>query len=102
MATAQTTEGTPEKVPALCSKCGVNPRADENGNNPWCKACRAEYQREYEQTRLARKERHGWALGVKAMRELLAAEFDRLGFSTFSAIEVRDLIRNAPGPTLPD
>jgi len=86
----------------LCSKCGDNPRADGDSNNPWCKECRAEYQRNYERLRLLKQERHGYAQGISDMRELLAGEFDRLGFAEFSAIEVRDLIRNAPGPKLPD
>lgn len=106
MANQQTTTSGPTNaqngtVP-LCTKCSERPRAAGDGNNPWCKECRAEYQRDYEQRRLAMKEKHGYALGVKDMRELLAAEFDRLGFSQFSAIEVRDLILRALGPKLPD
>lgn len=94
MATAQTAQ--------LCPKCGVNPRGEGSETNPWCKECRAAYQREYEQNRLARKESKGFALGVQAMRDLLCEEFHKLGFSRFEAFEIRDIIRNCAGPKLPD
>lgn len=98
MATAQQNQ----KPPVLCSRCGQNPRVDADSTNPWCTDCKTKYQREYEQTRQAMKERRGYQLGVTAMRELLAREFDRLGFASFNALEVRDLILQAPGPKLPD
>lgn len=106
MTDQQTTASGPPNTPAqtvpLCTRCKVNPRGAGSDTNPWCNECRAAHKREYEQTRLAMKERHGYALGVSAMRDLLALEFDRLGFGMFSAVEVRDLILQAPGPKLPD
>jgi hypothetical protein len=96
-------EGAGTEPLRMCSKEGCpNPRADADNSNPWCKEHRAEYQREYERTRLAKKERHGYAEGIRAMRELLASEFDQLGYSQFTAMECAILIRNAPGPKLPD
>lgn len=94
--------GTPAAGPApLCSKCGKNPRADADGTNPWCKECRAAYQRDYEDRKMARKESRGFALGVQAMRADLARRFGELGFSSLEAWEVRDAILQAPAPQIP-
>lgn len=88
---------------ALCSKDGCsNPRADADNNNPWCKEHRAEYQRDYQARQLARKERHGWALGVQAMRDCICEELNRLAFSSFEGREIRDIVRQMPGPKLPE
>lgn len=85
----------------LCSKCGKNPRAEPNGTNPWCKECRAKYQREYQETKKEMAKGKGFAAGVAAMKECLAEEFDRLGSGMFSGYEVGYLIRQAPGPAMP-
>lgn len=87
---------TPEK----CSRCEKD--LDTKGYPKWCKTCRNAYKREYESLRTQMGEGRGFAAGVTAMRRLLAAEFDKLGFGQFSAVEVRDLILQAPGPKLPD
>lgn len=94
-------DSKPAEAAPRCSRCGKNPRAAADSNNPWCKECRAEYQREYEDRRLARKESKGFALGVAAMRAELARRFGELGFSSLEAWEVRDAILQAPAPPIP-
>lgn len=93
--------GSTTGLPAMCSKCGARPRAYGDSTNPWCKECLAEYKREYEERRLARKESRGFALGVQAMRADLARRFGELGFSSLEAWEVRDAILQAPAPQIP-
>ena len=83
-----------------CSRC--EKALDTSGYPKWCKTCRAAYKREYEALRTQMGEGRGFAAGVVAMRTLLAQEFDRQGFANFNALEVRDLILQAPGPKLPD
>jgi len=52
----------------LCSKCGKELRA--SGKDPWCKTCRAAYQREYQNGRSER----GFSAGAEAMRSALRAK----------------------------
>ena len=40
----------------------------------------------------------GFVNGVKAMRDLLAGEFQAQGLGSFTGIEIAALIRQAPGP----
>jgi len=86
---------------ALCSKCGENPRADDDGTNPWCKPCRAKYQKEYQEGKLGRERSKGFAAGVEAMRNLLVDEFDKIGSGYFTGTETAVLIERAPGPPIP-
>lgn len=61
---------------ALCSKCGKQPPAS---NHTYCKACKAEYQREYTEGIEARVSeraaREGWAAGAEAFRAAVVGEF---------------------------
>ena len=82
----------------LCTKCGTNPRATEAGNNPWCKECRAAYQKSYSDAKAKMTESRGFAAGVTAMRWALARRFESFGRGMFSGLEVADVIRKAPGP----
>jgi hypothetical protein len=96
MATAET------KV-ALCSKCGKNPKAgDEKDANPWCKECRAEYQREYKQRENWRAERRGIIRGIQAMREATAAYFAQWNGRPFMGGEVSAVVMQLPGPAVAD
>lgn len=73
---------------------------DTEGYPKWCKACRKTYRAAYDDMQLSRKERAGFAAGVRQTKEILAAEFDRLGSGNFSGYEIAALILQAPGPTL--
>lgn len=89
------TEGASK--PDMCSRCGIG-KVSGDGTPRWCPDCKASYQREYRALKDGRAERKGFSAGVVAMRERLAEEFDRLGSGGFSAYEVAELIRRAPGP----
>ncbi len=78
----------------MCSKCKGG--LDTEGYPRWCKGCRAKYQKDWKQTREALT----FGDGIAAMRELLANEFQNQGGGSFSGYEIRDLIMQAPGPTL--
>ena len=65
----ETSTGT--AAASLCSKCGTNPRGAKHG---WCNQCKAEAQTQYERDRESMVEARGFALGVKAMRDLLLVE----------------------------
>lgn len=82
----------------ICSKCKAV--LDTTGNPKWCKACRAAYQRDYQDGKTERGEAKGYARGVRAMRDLLADEFGKQGGGMFSGDECALLIRQAPGPKL--
>jgi hypothetical protein len=79
-----------------CSKC--NATLDTIGYPKWCKACRANYRREYEDEKQERLGKKGYARGVEDLRDLLAGEFDRLGSGNFSGAECAYLIRQVPAP----
>lgn len=83
---------------ALCSKCEENPRADEDSSNPWCKPCRAKYQKEYQADKLTRERAKGFAAGVEAAMKSIAAEFFRGGNAMVSCQEVAAVIEQAPRP----
>ena len=87
---------------ALCSKCGENPRADEDSNNPWCKPCRAKYQKEYQDGKVTRATAKGFAAGVDAAVKTLAHEFGRGGSAMVSCQEVAAVIERAPRPRMPE
>jgi hypothetical protein len=82
----------------LCSKCGENPRADSDSNNPWCKQCRAKYAKEYQENRLQQATAKGFAAGVDAAVQSLAAEFGLHGGAHVTCSEVAQVIQAAPRP----
>lgn len=92
----------PAKVEALSSPAGVCSKCteplDTAGSPPWCKACRAKYQRDYKAIRAEMTESRGYAAGVSAMREHLAKRFEHLGAGSFSGAEVAYLVRQSKGP----
>jgi hypothetical protein len=83
-----------------CAKCGIRPAGAPagQGGNKWCNECRAQWQRDYQDTRITMANNKGFYEGVKAMRDLLAQEFERLGWGAFTGDEIALLIRQAPGP----
>ena len=83
----------------LCSKCKS---AKVTGDNKprWCGPCKTKYHREYAAVKEGRAERRGFTAGVAAMRACMASEFERLGSGRFAAVEVAELILQAPGPKL--
>ena len=86
----------------ICSKCNERPRYDESGSNPWCKECRAAYQKEYVAGLHKQNAQQSFARGVKAMREFVASEFDRLGLGQFNGMEAAEYIRGATAPKFED
>ena len=82
----------------ICSKCKKNPAADQDGTNPWCKDCRAAYQREYSASLEDRAERRGLRRGIDAMRDAAAANLKFYGGAHFSGIEAAALVKRMPGP----
>ncbi len=81
----------------VCSKCGLSPRMDPNGTNPWCKQCHADYQRDYRGTIDWRNERRGVIRGIRAEVEYLSAYFRREGRAIMGP-EVASIIESLPGP----
>jgi len=90
---AETSNGT--ESGALCSKCGKNPRAK---SHDWCLECKAELQQRYNGDRNRMLKSQGYIQGVNDMREILAAEFARLGTAFFRGDECAALIMRAKGP----
>lgn len=84
----------------LCSKCGVNPRANGNSTNPWCKDCLARYQKEYKDMIAQRLSATAFNAGAEAMRTMLVREFERIGKAVLSGREVAFAIHNSPRPPL--
>lgn len=82
----------------MCSKCGLNPRADANSTNPWCKDCQTKKMREYHATKLQMAQGSGFAQGVEAMRMALANEFGRAGSGVFTGRQACAAISAAPAP----
>lgn len=85
----------PEVDSKTCARCTAPAKKDG-----YCGPCRAAYQREYEQIRAAQARGAGFAEGVEAMRKTLADEFQRIGMSMVSCLEVSRAIREAPAPRL--
>ncbi len=87
-------EPAPTVEPRPCLKCG-------SPGYPYCKAHRASYQREYVAQREQMAGNRGFAMGVKTFREMMAAEFSRLGKVQFIGAEIAHAILNAPIPLWP-
>ena len=76
--------------------CGSS---DMASNHSWCKKCKADYQRGYEETKINMLEGKGFQLGVTAMRKMLADEFNRLpAGGILTCAEVAHAILFSPGP----
>ena len=75
-------------IARFCSKCGVHPRADPDGTNPWCLECRAEYQATYWKGREARAQERGYAEGLAAMRAAAVHRFQQFPSAYFSGAEI--------------
>jgi hypothetical protein len=82
----------------MCSKCAKV--APEDGD-VWCKECRKNYKREYDQNRAWRAERRGIIRGIRGMREYLSATF-RNQPRPFQGPEAAALIDSLPGPAVAD
>lgn len=85
---------------ALCSKC--ENALDGVGFPHWCKKCRATYRREYEALRKEMAETRGYAAGVSAMREFVAANFEAYRFPRiFTGQEIAHIVRTCAEPATP-
>lgn len=82
----------------LCSKCRLNPRADAESSNPWCKPCRAKYAKEYAQTKMMMERAKAFAAGAEAAMQMLAHEFGRHGRVLITAGEIAQAIQASPRP----
>lgn len=81
----------------ICSKCNLFPATR---NHRWCLECKAENQASNRQAKDALARAKGYGEGVEAMRETLAAEFERLGGALVTCVEVSKVIRVSPRPSL--
>ena len=84
----------PERI---CSKCRLFPATNKH---PWCLECKAENQAKNREAKDALARVKGYGEGVDAMRETLAAEFERLGTAVVTCLEVSKAIRVSPRPSL--
>jgi hypothetical protein len=84
-------------VGKTCSKCKLSPAT---AKHPWCLECRAENQAANREAKDALARTKGYSEGVDAMRETLAAEFERLGTAVVTCLEVSKAIRVSPRPSL--
>lgn len=100
METDQEVNTEPAVAADVCSKCSGP--LDTEGNPQWCKRCRAEYQRAYQDSKVGRAEMKGFARGVSATKRILAEEFARMSPSSLPAIEAAKWIAGAPGPKFED
>lgn len=93
-------ETAQESQEKLCSKCGVQPATLKHD---WCKACKAEYQREYTGTVVDVAERRGFQKGAEAMRQHLVAEFLKAPpTGLMRAGEIASFIAGTPPPQRAD
>jgi len=67
-------------------------------NHAYCNECLARWQAKRVATKVAQGEGLGFTKGVEAMRETLAKEFERFGFTQIAARDVAGAIRKAPRP----
>lgn len=81
----------------MCSKCKISPATNKH---PWCLFCKAENQAANREAKDALARTKGYSEGVEAMRETLAAEFERLGTAVVTCLEVSKAIRVSPRPAL--
>ncbi len=85
-----------EEVKLKCSRCELD--RDTEGSPPWCKACRAKYQREYQSLKKEMSETRGYAAGCSAMRDFMCGYFQQLGNVKLSGFEVSIMARKAGLP----
>lgn len=85
-------------APELCSKCKERPRADSTGNNPWCRECNSEYNREYRENKQKQAQNKGFAEGARAMRNYLVGQLRQMGNAPISAAETARWIEQQPSP----
>ena len=71
-----------------CSKCGLHPRMDPDGTNPWCKECQRIATNIYHQRLLLRAESAGYTYGIKAFRAAVMGLFAHWPTAHFSGAEV--------------
>ncbi len=64
-----------------CSRTDCGKPLDTSGSPPWCKACRAKYQRDYQSLRKEMSESRGYAAGVSAFRDHIVKKFEAIGTS---------------------
>ena len=84
--------------PKKCSKCGVNPRVDPEGTNPWCRECQAEYHASRQKGLMDRAYARGFIAGAAAFRQ--AAEYRLRTFPAahFSGAEAAVLVGRVAAP----
>ncbi len=88
-------------MPKICSRVNAEGAPCLNHateKHPWCHACKARYQREYEAVRLAMAAEKGFRRGVEITRQMLAWEFARHGKRAFTGTEVASVVENAKRP----
>jgi hypothetical protein len=73
---------------------------DTTGYPKWCKACRAKYKRDYNDSQEGRHQKKGFAQGVTAMRYYLADQFLKAGSAVFEGYQLANIVKNCPGPKL--
>ena len=83
-----------------CSRC--EKALDTTGVPLWCRACRAEYQREYKALQKQMSETRGFAAGVSAAKAFVASEFETaIRGATINGFEAARLVRACKGPVSP-
>jgi hypothetical protein len=85
----------------MCSKCGKNPRADQDGTNPWCNPCKTKYASEYREMKEKQAAMLAYVRGAEAMRQAILGEFYRAPSNgLMMAGEVAQYIAGIPAPKL--
>ena len=59
-----------------CTRCGKEDAA--SGTPRWCKKCRAEYQRDYQDTVREMANKKGFAEGARAYREMVVSKLRKV------------------------
>ncbi len=84
-----------------CSKCdGILDTLDTKAKDLWCRKCRAEYQREYQDRRYEEAKAEGFDAGVKACQLYLLQQFSKYPIGMFSGMDIINYIRRAEMPKL--
>ena len=79
----------------MCSKCRKEPATD---GHAWGKLCKAQKQREYEDTQSEMLAARCFLEGVNAMKSVAVRAFATYGTRMFAGMEVAQMIQSEPPP----
>lgn len=84
-----------------CSKCdGTLDTQDTKAKDHWCRKCRAEYQRDYQDRKYEEAKAEGFAEGVKCIKNALIVAFGRYPMGQFNGLDCARYIHGFEMPAI--